>query len=227
MVQHVYERVCQSSLVNKVLIATDDERIGQACDGFGACWQMTRIDHCSGTDRIAEVVAGLKADIIVNVQGDEPEIDPDHIGQVVRLLQQDNEADMSTLASRLGSQDDRGNPNLVKVVLNNRGRALYFSRSEIPYQRNDGDEAVSGVCLRHLGLYGYRRETLLKLSKLKPGPLEQCERLEQLRALENGMTIAVGIVGHTAEGIDTAEQYDAFVLRRFKKLEDGPLPAQG
>ena len=213
LIQHVYEQVCQAELIDKVLVATDDQRIGVACDAFGASWQMTREDHCSGTDRIAEVAQGMDADIIINVQGDEPEIDPAQIDLTVKLLRDDNSCDMSTLAAPLANQKDRENPNIVKVVRDLRGRALYFSRSLIPYQRTDGNEVGGAVYLRHLGIYGYRQDILLRLSELEPTPLEKCERLEQLRALENGISIGVGIVEHPAEGIDTPEQYEAFVAR--------------
>jgi 3-deoxy-manno-octulosonate cytidylyltransferase (CMP-KDO synthetase) len=210
LVQHVYERVCKAKLVDEVLIATDDNRIAQACEQFGARWQMTRDDHQSGTDRIAEAVAGIEADIIVNVQGDEPEIEPDNINSLVKVLQQDKQADMATLAAIFGPGEDINNPNVVKVVVGKNGHALYFSRHAIPYLR---EKDTQPVYRKHIGIYAYRRDALLGLSKLPPSALEQAEKLEQLRALENGMVITVADIKHTAVGIDTPEQYAEFVQR--------------
>jgi 3-deoxy-manno-octulosonate cytidylyltransferase (CMP-KDO synthetase) len=212
LVQHVYEKVAQAKSVDEVLIATDDQRIAQACEQFGARWQMTRNDHQNGTDRIAEAVAGIEADIIVNVQGDEPEIEPDNIDRLVEVLQQDNQADIATLAAIFGPGEDINNPNIVKVVVDKNGHALYFSRAAIPYLR---EKDTQPVYRKHIGIYAYRRDTLLELSRLPPSPLEQAEKLEQLRALENGMVIAVADVKHTAVGIDTPQQYAEF-LQRYK-----------
>ncbi len=216
LVQHVYEQVCQAQSLESVLIATDDERIGRACDEFGASWRMTRADHPSGTDRIAEVAAELGAEVIVNVQGDEPEIDPANIDRLVECIQSDPVADMATLAAVFGSGVDIGNPNVVKVIVDQRGRAIYFSRHPIPYHR-DADGARP-TYRKHLGLYAYRCDTLLRLSALEPTPLEQAEKLEQLRALEHGITIAVAEVVHESVGIDTPEQYAEFVKRYKKKV---------
>jgi 3-deoxy-manno-octulosonate cytidylyltransferase (CMP-KDO synthetase) len=211
LVQHVYEQVCRASLIDNVLIATDDERIGKACDQFGAKWRMTRTDHQSGTDRIAEVAAELDAEIIVNVQGDEPEIEPGNIDCLIKLLQRDEKADMATLAAVFGPDEDVDNPNVVKVVTNRQGHALYFSRRAIPYKRDK--ESERPVYKKHIGIYAYRKEVLLRLSKLETSPMESAEKLEQLRALENGMIIAVAEVEHSAVGIDTPEQYEEFVRR--------------
>ncbi len=213
LIEHVYEQVCQAGLVDRVLIATDDRRIGQASDEFGAPWRMTRTDHISGTDRIAEVAGSLEADIIVNVQGDEPEIEPESIDQMIELLRGDDRADMATLAAPFppGEDEDVNNPNVVKVVVDRNGHALYFSRWPIPYQRDEKDNKP--LYRKHLGVYAYRREVLARLSKLEPTPLEKAEKLEQLRALENGIVIAVGQVDRSAEGIDTSEQYSKFVKR--------------
>ena len=211
LVQHVYEQVRRVSLIDNVLIATDDERIGKACDQFGAKWRMTRTDHQSGTDRIAEVAAELDAEIIVNVQGDEPEIEPGNIDCLIELLHNNKQADMATLASVFGPDEDVDNPNVVKVVTNRQGYALYFSRWAIPYKRDKDNERP--VYKKHIGIYAYRKEVLLKLSKLETSPMESAEKLEQLRALENGMTIAVAEVEHSAVGIDTPGQYDEFVRR--------------
>lgn len=219
LVQHVYERVCAAKLVDDVLIATDDARVFQACGQFGAPCVMTRADHPSGTDRIAEAVADLPVEIVVNVQGDEPEIDPTHIDAAIELLRRDPNAHIATLASPITAPEDIENPNIVKVVVDLTGRALYFSRWPIPYCRDSKDIGVA-TYRRHLGLYAYRKDVLLQMSKWKPTPLEQAEKLEQLRALENGLTITVADIQHPAEGIDTPQQYDAFVKRHIK--EDKP-----
>lgn len=213
LLQHVYERVVASSSLDEVIIAVDDERIGQACDEFGAKWQMTEATHESGTDRIAEVVGGLDAQIIVNVQGDEPEIDPGHIDQLVQTLRQDSWADMATLSSPFLPNEDIHNPNVVKVVVNSHKHALYFSRWPIPYHRDEGEPVANGLYQKHIGLYAYRKAALLRFSQCQPTPLEQSERLEQLRALENQMVIAVAEVQHHGSGIDTPEQYAEFVKR--------------
>jgi len=216
LIQHVYERVCRAESVREVLIATDDERIGRACEEFGARWRMTRADHACGTDRIAEVAADLEAEIVVNVQGDEPEIDPASIDRLVGVMREDAGADMGTLAAVFGEGEDVGNPNVVKVVVDQKGRALYFSRLPIPYDR-DEDEARP-TYRKHIGLYAYKREVLLRLSGLACTALERAEKLEQLRALEHGFVIAVAEVVHAAVGIDTPEQYEEFV-RRYKRGE--------
>lgn len=217
LIQHVYERVCAASRVDDVIIATDDPRVSDACRQFHAPCAMTRPDHSSGTDRIAEAVADLAADIVVNVQGDEPEIDPSHIDRAIGLLHSDADAHIATLASSLTSQADIDNPNIVKVVVTLTGRALYFSRQPIPYCR-DADGIGNFTYRRHLGLYAYRKPVLMQISGWPPTPLEQAEKLEQLRALENGLTIAVADIEHTAEGIDTPEQYAAFVERYNEEL---------
>ena len=209
--EHVYERVCQARSVDQVLVLTDDRRIAEACEGFGASWRLTRPEHPSGTDRCAEAAGGLDADVIVNVQGDEPEIEPASIDTLVQALEDDAEADLATLCAPFEPSEDVGDPNVVKVVTDLRGRALYFSRWPIPFER-DGRASLA-LHRKHLGLYAYRREALLALSRLEPSPLELAEKLEQLRALENGLTIAVVEVAHTAVGIDTPQQYAEFVAR--------------
>ena len=204
--------------MEKVLIATDDERIGKACDEFGADWRMTSPAHPSGTDRIAEVAAEIDAEIIVNVQGDEPDIDPENIDALVELLETDEQADMATLTAIFGPSEDVSNPNVVKAVVAGNGHALYFSRWPIPFGRDAGGVDNGSVIYRkHLGIYAYRREALLKLSRMEPTPLEQAEKLEQLRALENGLIIATRDVEHEAVGIDTPEQYAEFVERYQKQ----------
>ncbi len=219
LIAHVYERVSQAASIERIIIATDDSRLAEACKAIGADVRMTRKDHASGSDRIAEVAADLDAEIIVNVQGDEPEIAPAHIDKAVTLLQADERADITTLSSRLGVLDELDNPNVVKVVLDVHKHALYFSRCPIPFVRDAQENAPTRWHRRHLGLYVYRREALLRLSRLPVSPLEQSECLEQLRALENGLVIACADVDHYAEGIDTPEQYERFVQRFARQHE--------
>lgn len=215
LIQHVFERVVQAPSIDRVIIATDDARVQEAARSFGADCEMTRPDHPSGTDRVAEVAQAIECDIVVNVQGDEPEIEPDAIETLISVLR-GSDHPMATLAcsfaalGRQGLSADPDDPNCVKVVCSG-GRALYFSRSNVPYPRIDGvDEA--GPYL-HLGTYAYRREFLLKLAQLEPTPLERAEALEQLRVIEHGYTIAVAIVERASVGIDTPEDYAAFVKR--------------
>jgi 3-deoxy-manno-octulosonate cytidylyltransferase (CMP-KDO synthetase) len=214
LIQHVCEQVGQARSIDEVIVATDDERIAQAVRSFGGRVAMTRADHPSGTDRVAEVARGLNAEIIVNVQGDEPEIEPGSIDTLVGLLTSNPTVRIGTLACPFPADADPTDPNAVKVVLNARGWALYFSRSLIPYPRDTvGRPTLPGRWLLHLGIYAYRRSFLLELAKLPPTPLEQCEKLEQLRVLENGHAMAVGLVERAAIGIDTPEDYSAFVTR--------------
>jgi 3-deoxy-manno-octulosonate cytidylyltransferase (CMP-KDO synthetase) len=224
LIQHVVEQARKARLVSSVLVATDDARIADAVRSFGGQAVMTRPDHPSGTDRIAEVAAGLTADIVLNVQGDEPEMDPRNIDRLVELMRDRPDSRIGTVAcpfpadgptSGPGSPAD---PNCVKVVLDVRGQAIYFSRALIPFPR---DLAAGGKLaelpaaryLLHLGLYGFRRATLLELAKLNPTELEQTERLEQLRWLFNGYEIAVAIGHRPSAGIDTPADYAAFVER--------------
>ncbi len=216
LIQHVYERVAQARTIARALVATDDRRIVEAVRAFGGNAVMTRADHPSGTDRVAEVAAGLDAEIVVNVQGDEPELEPSAIDLLVGLLSDDATSSMATLACPFECVPgaDPADPSAVKVVLDCRGRALYFSRSLIPHRRADAGSVGPGCTpLLHLGIYAYRREFLLQLASLPPTPLETAERLEQLRALEHGHSIAVGVVQSAAVGIDTPEDYAAFVKR--------------
>lgn len=214
LIQHVYEQVSRADRVSTVIVATDDERIASAVESFGGRTAMTRAEHPSGTDRVAEVAAGLDADIVVNVQGDEPEIEPDSIDTLVELLTQRDSPPIATLACPFAADADPANPNSVKVVFDQGGRAMYFSRALIPYPRDAGGKIADPRAWHlHVGIYGYRRGTLLELAKLPPSPLEQAEKLEQLRFLEHGYAIAVGVVGRAAIGIDTPEDYQAFVKR--------------
>jgi 3-deoxy-manno-octulosonate cytidylyltransferase (CMP-KDO synthetase) len=212
LVQHVYERACQAR-ADQVIVATDDPRIVAAVESFGGRVVLTRRDHPSGTDRVAEVARRLDADVIVNLQGDEPLIDPGTLDLLPTLLQRDDSADMATLAVPITSLEQWHNPNCVKVVCDACGRALYFSRSPIPFVRGgQPDFAAEPPCfLQHLGLYAYRRRFLLSLATLPTEPLENLEKLEQLRVLALGRRIKVGIVRHAAIGVDTYEDYQHFV----------------
>ncbi|MFB3881866.1 MAG: 3-deoxy-manno-octulosonate cytidylyltransferase [Armatimonadota bacterium] len=200
IIQHVWERATQSRLCHRVIVATDDERIAAAARGFGAEVAMTRPDHPSGTDRVAEVAETLTADLIVNVQGDEPLVDPAAIDATVAPLLADPAIPMGTLAAPCEDVADLANPNVVKVVMDRDGFALYFSRLPIPFVRDGHGDTTK---YRHIGLYVYRREFLLGLAKLAPTPLEQTEKLEQLRVLEHGHKIRVVVVDKASPGVDT------------------------
>lgn len=226
LIQHVYDNVLLAKKLRQVIVATDDDRIFQAVKSFGGQVAMTRSDHVCGTDRIAEVARNLTDEIIVNVQGDEPEIDPHQIDQLVGLLEQNSECDMATLACPFETVEDVLSPTTTKVVLDRTGRAMYFSKAVIPYARDDGGKVKDpGGWLLHLGIYAYRRDFLLKYSAMAPAPLEKIEKLEQLRVLENGHRIVVGVVDRAAIGIDTPEEYAAFVERTRQK-GSGSLQAQ-
>ena len=205
VIQHVYERVSVAERVDEVLVATDDQRIQSAVDAFGGTAVMTS-DHPSGTDRVAEVAAELQADIVVNVQGDEPLIDPAMIDQVIGPLLADPSLPMATLAARLTDEDELRNPDVVKVVTDRLGRALYFSRSLIPYPCDP--EVAADLYGKHIGLYAYRQEFLLEFASRDPSPLERAEGLEQLRALEYGARIQVVMTEYDTIGIDTPEDLD-------------------
>ncbi len=217
LIEHVYGQACDAKLVSRVVVATDDARIFDAVKSFGGEVVMTRVDHPNGTSRLAEAAELIDGDysLIVNVQGDEPEIDPADIDTAVSILMKDDGADVATLASLFEAQEDVGDPHIVKVVTDVAGRALYFSRSVIPYSRNENTQSVQYY--KHVGLYVYRRSFLNEYVKWAPTPCEQAEQLEQLRIVEHGRTIAVGIIDHaTPPGIDTPEQYAEFV-RRWKR----------
>ncbi|MCI0335271.1 MAG: 3-deoxy-manno-octulosonate cytidylyltransferase [Planctomycetes bacterium] len=227
LLQHTYEAACAARHPAGVLIATDHAEIAAEVERFRGEFVMTSADCASGTDRVAEVACKMpRADILVNVQGDEPEMSPDNIDRVIELLEQNPIAGMATLATPLPSPEQLHNPACVKVVFDNHGRALYFSRSPIPFVRDTPasseragassppDFNAPPLFYQHLGIYAYRRETLLKVSALPPSSLEQAEKLEQLRMLQHGGTILVGVVHHAASGIDTPADYAAFVARR-------------
>lgn len=219
LIQHTYEQACKAKLPGSVLIATDDQKVVEAAKRFGAECVLTGVDHNSGTDRIAEAVADVDFDIVVNLQADEPEIDPANIDTVAQLLIDNPQAPMATLAAEFESAEQITNPNIVKVVADTNGRAVYFSRSVIPYDRRSGGTGPVKQYLRHLGIYAYRRDFLLEFTNLPQGRLEQIEKLEQLRAIENGCSILVVKVEHACDGIDTREQYAAFV-RRYKSATE-------
>lgn len=199
MVEHVYRRASQARLVSDVFVATDDPRIADAVDAFGGTAVMTRVDHLSGTDRLAEVAEYLTCDVIVNVQVDEPLLDPAAVDAAIAPCLDDPNVVISTLRTAL-TPADAGNPNVVKVVVTLKGDAMYFTRSAVPYVR-PGQPPTQAW--RHLGLYVYRRDTLLALAKLPPTPLEQAEGLEQLRALEHGLAIRTVETSAAAPSVDT------------------------
>jgi len=216
LIQHTYERACLAKLPEKVIIAADDERIVAAAKSFGAECVLTSIEHRSGTDRIAEAVADIETDIVVNLQADEPEIDPKNIDYVARLLIDNPDYPMATLAAELQNAEQIANPNVVKVIIDHDNKATHFSRAAIPYNIVKSGLGETQQHLRHIGIYAYRKEFLLKFTALPQTPLEKIEKLEQLRAIENGIAIIVGKVKHTTDGIDTPEQYAEFV-KRYKK----------
>jgi 3-deoxy-manno-octulosonate cytidylyltransferase (CMP-KDO synthetase) len=218
LIQYVWEAARKVPELADVLIAADSEEIAAVVRGFGGRCELTG-EHPSGTDRIAEVVARslLDAEIIVNIQGDEPEINPANIAALVKLLREDSTAEMATLATPLTTLEQVQSLSCVKVVRAADGHALYFSRAVIPHCRDRDPAQILAAeqpWLLHIGIYAYRRDFLLKLSQLPPSRLEQLEKLEQLRALEAGARIQVGIVEHLSVGIDTPEDYAAFVKRQ-------------
>jgi 3-deoxy-manno-octulosonate cytidylyltransferase (CMP-KDO synthetase) len=213
LVQHVYERALEARLPEQVLIATDDERILDAATAFGAQAAITGKSHRTGTERVAEVAAGVEAEIVVNLQGDEPLIDPVLIDRLVEALQAEREIDVATAAYRLDDPDTAADPNLVKVVLDKSGNALYFSRNPLPYYQNDGEQRIY---FGHVGIYAYRREFLLAFAGMEQTPLEKAEKLEQLRVLESGYRIKVIQAERAFSGIDTRQDYDSFV-REWKR----------
>lgn len=205
LVAHTAERTARAKLVSETLVATDDDRVREALEPLGIRVVMTRPDHPSGTDRIAEAAQDHDAQIIVNVQGDEPLIEPDAIDSAIRPLIAHPEIPMATLCHTITERRDIEDPNVVKVVCDTRGRAIYFSRCPIPYAR-EGFE--SAAYFQHVGLYVYRRDFLLEYARMKPTPLERTEKLEQLRVLENGYPIAVVETQFKSIGVDTPEDLE-------------------
>lgn len=218
LIQHTYEAAQRAALPSGLCVATDHEEIYREVVAFGGRAEMTSAHCASGTDRVAEVAHRLppEIDILVNVQGDEPELSGEAIDTVVRLLQSDSNLVMSTLATPIRSRDKLLDPACVKVVFDRRRRALYFSRSPIPCARHWDDGLLAAEpphFFQHLGLYAYRRSFLVELARMPPSPLEELEKLEQLRVLQAGYAIAVGIVDEPTVGIDTHDDYRAFVQR--------------
>jgi 3-deoxy-manno-octulosonate cytidylyltransferase (CMP-KDO synthetase) len=210
IIQWVWEKAKKCTNADMVIVATDDERIYDAVKAFGGDVEMTSTEHKSGSDRIAEVASRHpEIDIIVNLQGDEPLINLDDINAVIAGVRDDETVDISTLVREIKEDDEANNPNLVKCVFDINNYALYFSRSKIPYERNTNETKIYG----HLGIYGYRKESLFKMTKLAQTNLERAESLEQLRALQSGMRIKVAITENIPVGIDTIED-----LEHFKKL---------
>ena len=232
LIQHVWERVVDCPGINRVVIATDSEEILEACTGFGAEAQMTSADHRSGTDRVAEVAENLSEEIIINVQGDEPYISHTDIETLLGLFEGPgggSEGQGGTLMATLGAErsDLVGfkDPNIVKAVVSADGRALYFSRSAVP-QAPEGETGEGVEWVQHIGVYAYTRDFLLHFSRLEPTVLEGRERLEQLRALDNGYTIRIGKAAGEHMGIDTEEEYTRFVEEEKRRREDLAVPEE-
>ncbi len=228
VIRHVCERAMTATLADRVIVATDSDKIYQTVRSFGGDAVMTSSEHPSGTDRIAEAARRADYDIIVNVQGDEPLIRGEMIDTVISLLE-DSRADMGTLVKKIEDPDEVLDPNVVKAVFDTQGFALYFSRAPIPFYREEFDGLRAAGCelrvkekgtlnlepgtlnlefYKHIGIYSYRRDVLLKLTELSQSALEKAEKLEQLRALENGYKIKVGITGHETIGVDTREDME-------------------
>jgi 3-deoxy-manno-octulosonate cytidylyltransferase (CMP-KDO synthetase) len=208
LIQYVYEQARKSGLLEDVIVATDDERILEAVEEFGGKAVMTSPSHPSGTDRCAEVARQIDCDFVINIQGDEPLIPPEVIDKVAEALMESDEEIPMTSAATLANKEERENSNVVKVVTDQKGIALYFSRSPIPFYRNQ-----VAPTLRHIGIYGYRKDFLLKFVSLPQTPLEKTESLEQLRALEHGFKIKIVLVDYSPVGVDTPED-----LERVRKL---------
>lgn len=229
MIQWVVEQAQKASRISEVIVATDDIRIVEAVHGFGGKAVMTSPDHATGSDRIAEVASGLKCDIVVNVQGDEPLIPPQNIDQVVDTLEKDPSLNVATLMMAINDPDEIADPHVVKVVADQKGRALYFSRSPIPFHRDEWesgspedlskskDKGMTQV-YKHIGLYAYTRLFVLELSRMAPTPLEQLEKLEQLRILEHGIPIQIGITEQPSMGVDHSEDLER--VERFLEKQN-------
>jgi len=223
IIQHVYEHVSSAKLIDSVLVATDDKRIFDAVTLFGGTAVMTSRDHASGTDRIAEAAEKIDCGYVINVQGDEPFIRPEMVDEVVELLYNDDRVSIGTLAKKTTDINEIFSPDVVKVVMNHEGFAMYFSRSPIPFYRDEWknikQESEAGsleqekrdpdirnvFCYKHIGIYGYRKNTLLQFTAMTRGRFEEVEKLEQLRALEAGMKIRVKETEYDTFGIDTIE----------------------
>ena len=217
MVEHVYRRASAARSVDAVIVATDDERIADAVRKFGGEVQMTRATHLTGTDRIAEVAATLDCDLIVNLQGDEPLIEPAAIDEAIEPFRDDAELMMTSLCRRFDRSEDANDADVVKVVMDTQGRALYFSRAPIPFVRAPGAGLPQAAPYQHIGLYVQRREFLLKIASLDPTPLERAEALEQLRVIEHGFSIRMVETRHESIGVDTPDD-----LTRVRSLLTAP-----
>jgi len=223
MIQWVYERTCMSRLVNRVIVATDDERIMNAVSSFGGESIMTSSSHSTGTDRIAEVAQKLACDIVVNVQGDEPLIEAAMIDEAISPLVRDPSIPMATLCKKIEREEEAFDPNVVKVVFDRNGFALYFSRAPIPWNRDGwagkksfSDLSLDGTMYKHIGLYVYRRDFLLGYSGMRQTTLEAAEKLEQLRVLEHGSRIKVTTTEHESFGVDIPDDLSK-ILQRLKE----------
>jgi 3-deoxy-manno-octulosonate cytidylyltransferase (CMP-KDO synthetase) len=229
MIQWVVEQAQKASRISEVIVATDDDRIMDAVTGFGGKAVMTSQNHTTGSDRIAEVASGLKCDIVVNVQGDEPLIPPENIDQVIGCLDRDPALNVATLMMAVHESDEIIDPNVVKVVADQKGKALYFSRSAIPFHRDEWKngfpeniskskkEGMSQV-FKHIGLYAYTRSFLLEFTRMNPTPIEQLEKLEQLRILEHGYPIQVELTEKVSMGVDQIEDLDK--IERFLEKQN-------
>ena len=216
MIQRVYEAAARAKLVDRVIVATDDLRIVEAVTLFGGLAELTSPRHRSGTDRVAEVADHLPCDIVVNLQGDEPLMDPGLIDRVVSAVRDDPDIYMASAKTPIRRAEDRANPNIVKVVTDCSGFALYFSRSPIPCPFGGGEANANNPGFRHIGIYVYRKDFLMRLVTLAPSPLEGQERLEQLRVLENGYRIKLVTTDYDAPGVDTPEDLE----KVRKRLEE-------
>ena len=207
MLEHVYRRALESQVFFRVIIATDDERIYNAAKAFGADVMLTRSDHANGTSRAAEVAQNIDTDYVINIQGDEPMLDPRLLRELAEGIAKDEIADSATACMELANEEDINNPNIVKVACAQNGRALYFSRSPIPYRR----ENTACKLYEHIGIYGYKKDFLMKLVTLADTPLQQTESLEQLKILEHGYTMAVIKTQYPSQGpnVNTPEDLEA------------------
>ena len=219
MIEHVYRRAAASPAVDAVIVATDDRRVRDAVEAFGGMAMMTRADHRSGSDRLAEVAESLTCSLIVNVQGDEPLLATEMIAEAVAPLAADPTIPMGTLCRRIEDRAELENPGVVKVVTDRAGFALYFSRAPVPYAREAPGGLAVGQAFKHIGLYVYQRRFLLEFAKLAPTPLEQAESLEQLRALEHGFRIRAVATSFDSIGVDTPAD-----LERVRRLVAPGLP---
>jgi 3-deoxy-manno-octulosonate cytidylyltransferase (CMP-KDO synthetase) len=205
LIEWVYRRASEIQGVSRVVVATDHEHIASAVKSFGGAVVMTSGDHATGTDRVAEVATALDDELIVNLQGDEPVFPPALVEEMISVFAGDSSLDIVTAAHRITDAGEIENPNVVKVVMDRHGKALYFSRSVIPSMKAAHDNISDTAYYRHVGIYVFKKESLLRIAGQAPTPLEQSERLEQLRALENGMSIHVVKTEHTTVGVDVPD----------------------